>query len=139
MHAIYRRNCTICTIVAFLVGLMMGYGCGWIAGNDEEAKSYVSQSNTQTVESGTSTNHTIIATTAPKPIASPINPSVVDIDGISWGTIENPFRIGNAYSLMADTTVTGEAHSEPEAAPFASQNLSVSLVDFYTPDHYEHL
>lgn len=139
MRAVYIRNCTICTIVALLAGLTIGFGCGWVARNSRESKSSVIPSELQVTENGTSSNHTIITTTAPKPTASSVSPSVVDFNGISWGTIENPFRIGNAYSLMADTTVTGEAHSELETAPFTSQNLSVSLVDFYTPEHYEHL
>ena len=139
MRAVYIRNCTICTIVALLAGLTIGFGCGWVARNSRESKSSVIPSELQVTENGTSSNHTIITTTAPKPTASSVSPSVVDYNGISWGTIENPFRIGNAYSLMADTTVTGEAHSELETAPFTSQNLSVSLVDFYTPEHYEHL
>ena len=39
---------------------------------------------------------------------------------------------------MTDTTATGEAHDDPATTPFVSQNLSVALVDFYPPEHYEY-
>lgn len=137
MRAIYIRNCTICTIVALLTGLTIGFGCGWVAGNDGETKSNVVQSDMQAVENGTYSNRTVIATASPIPTAFVVSPFVTDSNGLSWGTIENPFKIGNAYSLMADTTETGEAHSGLSATSTSSQNLSVSLVDFYTPEHYE--
>ena len=138
MHAIYVRNCTMCTIVALLAGLTIGFGCGWVAGNNGETKSNAVQSNIQTVENGIYSNQTVITTANPMPTTSVVSPFVADSNGIAWGTIENPFKIGNAYSLMADTTEAGETHSELSTTSISSQNLSVSMVDFYTPEHYEY-
>ena len=138
IRAIYIRRCIICSIVAFLVGMLFGLSYFWFAGGDDSSKGIVAQKNMLTSTAEISDMQTVIGISTPIPTISVATPSVVDAKGNSWGTIENPFRIGNAYSLMADTTATGEAWMDSTTSPFASQNLSISLMDFYTPEYYEY-
>ena len=132
------RNCIVCMFVALSVGIAMGYAWGWNEGSNVTTRAAASPNDLCVISEEEGTAYGFKTSSASVPTFLAVSPAITDVNGIYWGTKENPFRIGNAYSLMADTTATGEAHADPATVSFASQNISVALVDSYTPKHYEY-
>lgn len=122
----YIRVCINCTVAALFVGMIVGFWCGYVVFKDTELYSSVNQNGFSATDIKSSINHSV-------------NPSVVDSYGLPWGTKDNPFKIGDIYSIMSDTDADGEAHTDSALSPVVTQNISVVLTDFFDPEYYNRL
>lgn len=80
-RGLYIRKCIICTLIAFFVGIAIGYMYGLIVGSKDEPEEIPAQKDLETgrlqlVDDNLSSR---------QPNVPVINPSIADAKGMHWG------------------------------------------------------
>jgi len=79
------------------------------------------------------------ATAAPTAVtveATPVVPALTDEEGNVLGTIENPIPMGEVYTFDTEIVQGGTPRYDASLSEFDTINMSISLMDYLTPDYF---